>query len=86
MARITLDANEEFEHQHDGPTTSTLVEGRAEMWIEGKEVNMLLNVPVEVPAHAMHRFRASSKGGAIICCCSCQPTIPPGGDDLSRRG
>ena len=70
MAQIVLDPGEVFEHFHDVPSTSTVMEGEVEFRI-GDDVEILRpRQTKEIPAHTVHSMRNLSASGRAVMSCT----------------
>ncbi len=68
MALITLDVAEAFEHSHDHVSTTCLVDGQAELLIEGVAHALEKEKTIVVPANTSHTIRNCGNTSAIISC------------------
>lgn len=68
MAKIILDPLEVFEHCHNENSFSILLEGEALICIDGKEMDMVIDVPVHTPRLKSHVIRNTGQKDCIIKC------------------
>ncbi len=74
MAKIILDPGEVFEHYHTGTSTTTLLDGDAELTIGDRKVALVRGVVTSVPAgtpHAIHNI------GSTVVLIDCGVHAPP---------
>jgi mannose-6-phosphate isomerase-like protein (cupin superfamily) len=68
VATIILEEAEAFEHRHEGPSHTFLIEGEAELEMLGETLTLQRDRPVEVPAGVSHTIRNSGRGQASVGC------------------
>ena len=68
MATIVLEPGEIFEHTHDAETTTGLVEGEAELRMDGKKIDLSPDSKVTVPAHTSHSIVNTGNEDAVMKC------------------
>lgn len=72
MAKITLDAGEQFAHFHTFESSTVLLAGDASLRMQGSETALIINQPVIVPAHTEHVLIGRSEK-AVLDCSRCAP-------------
>jgi quercetin dioxygenase-like cupin family protein len=77
MAEIILDPGEEFEHYHVGPSTTTLIDGRATLTMQGATVELIHHDAVPVPPNTPHVLRNTGGGTARVACSHAPTPVPP---------
>ena len=55
MATYTLDRNETEEHVHSVPTTTTLIEGDAELELDGQRIKLEIGCDFVIPPNVVHK-------------------------------
>ena len=71
MAMIVLDPGEKFAHSHTIETTTELLSGEAVLKMHGKEIKLVIDKPVTVPAHTEHIVIATGIGPTTLKCGLC---------------
>lgn len=54
MATYIINPSESVSHSHKTYSTSTLLEGKADIVINDKRISMILNEPISVPPNTEH--------------------------------
>ena len=68
MATILLDENESFEHFHTQSSQTILKEGRAQLSMNGRTMDLQRGVAVTVPPNVSHTIVNAGAGTAVVNC------------------
>lgn len=68
MARIELKPNEEFQHYHDGWSTTVLREGKALYKTAQDSKILVVDVPVQTPPLLSHTIQNIGEAACVFDC------------------
>jgi quercetin dioxygenase-like cupin family protein len=73
MARIILEPHEKFEHIHDVPSISQLIQGKVQMSYNKNTYLMKVGHSLEIPSNTAHCMTNLGKDIAIMNCAHSPP-------------
>ena len=73
---MVLSPGEVFEHTHHGESTTTLIEGSVDLFVEGSRQALVAGLPTPVPARVSHVLVNTGVTPAIVECAHRNDGIP----------